>query len=49
MSVDICHNLPPGKTGHKVNDPKVDYIGGLGEGKVGYGPRLKPLYAMWAQ
>ena len=30
----ICHCLPPDRTWHKVNDSKVDYSVGLGEGKV---------------
>ena len=29
----ICPCLPPDRTRHKVNDPKVDYSVGLGEGK----------------
>ena len=39
----ICFCLPPG---HNVNDPKVDYSGDLGEGKVGHEPRLKPCWSM---
>ena len=55
--VNICLCLPPDRTWHKVNDPKVDCSGDLGEGKVGHEPRLKscltmlvigPLGAMWA-
>ena len=33
----ICHCLTPDKTRHKVNDPKVDYCGDLGEGREGEG------------
>ena len=44
--------LPPDRTWHKVNDPKVDYSGDLGEGKVGYEPSWTMLdYVlglMWA-
>ena len=29
----IFHYLPPDRTRHKVNDPKVDYSGDLGEGR----------------
>ena len=32
--------LPP--TGHKFNDPKSDYNGYLGKGKVVLEPRLEP-------
>ena len=48
----------PDRTRHKVNDPKVDYSGDLGEGKVGNEPRLEPcwstlvngrLSAIWAR
>ena len=42
MSFYICHCLPPDRTRHKVNDPKVDYSGDLGEEKVGQKPRLEP-------
>ena len=31
---------------HKVNDPKADYSGDLGEGKVGHEPRLEPCWSM---
>ena len=33
---DICLCLPPDRTWHKVNDPKVDYSGGYrgGEGRA---------------
>ena len=53
----ICLSLPPERTWHKVNDPKVDYSGDLGGGNVGQKPRLEPyltmlvigpLSAMWA-
>ena len=30
---DICLRLPPDKTRHKINDPKVDYSGDLVEGR----------------
>ena len=36
----ICHCLPPDKTWHKVNDLRVDYSWGLGEGKVGHKPQV---------
>ena len=54
---DICCCLPPDRTWHKVNDPKANYNGDLGEEKVGYEPRLEPCWsvllidppsAMWA-
>ena len=41
VHADICHTLPPDRTWHKVNDPKVDYSGGLGEGKFGPEPKLE--------
>ena len=49
----ICLCLSPDRTWHEVNDQKVDYSGGLGEGKVGHEPCLTmlvigPLSAMWA-
>ena len=56
-SAYICHCLPPDRTRHKVNGPKVDYSGDLGEGKVGHEPKLEscwnmliigPPSAMWA-
>ena len=34
------------RTRHKVNEPKADYSGDLGEGKVGYEPRLEPCWPM---
>ena len=34
----ICFCLPPDRAWHKVNHPKVDYGGGLEEGKVGHEP-----------
>ena len=43
---DIGHCLPPDRTWHKVNDPKADYNGDLGEGKVGHEPRLEPFWSM---
>ena len=43
---DICHCLPPDRTWHKVNDPKVNYSGDLGEGKVGHEPKLKACWSM---
>ena len=57
ITPNICLCLRPDRTWHKVNDPKVDYSGGLGEGNVGNEPRLEPwltmfvidpLSAMWA-
>ena len=57
VCVCICHCLPHDRTRHKVNDLKIDYSGGLGEGKVGHEPKLEPcwfvlvidpLSAMWA-
>ena len=42
--VDICHYLPPDRTWHKVNDPKVDYSGGLGEGWARAEPRALQVY-----
>ena len=38
--------FPPDRTWHKVNDLKVDYSGGLGEGKVGHEPRLLPFWTL---
>ena len=46
IMTDSCHCLPPDRTWQKVNDPKVDYSGGLGEGKFGHEPRLKPYWTM---
>ena len=43
---DICLCLLPERTWHKVNDPKVDYIGDLGEGKIGHETRLEPCWTM---
>ena len=37
---------PPDRTWHKVNDPKVDYSGDLGEWKVGHEPRVEPYWTM---
>ena len=42
----ICHCLPPDRTQHKVNDPKVDYSGSIGEGKVGHEPKLEPCWTL---
>ena len=42
----ICLCLPPDRTWPKVIDPKVDYSGNLGEGKVGHEPRLDPCWSM---
>ena len=36
----------PDRTWHKVNDPKVDFSGDLGEGKVGHEPRLEPCWTL---
>ena len=53
----ICHYLPQDRTRDKVNEPKVDYSGDLGEEKVGHESRLEPcwtvlvinpLSSMWA-
>ena len=38
--------LPPDRTWHKVNDPKVGYSWGLGEGKIGHEPRLESCWTM---
>ena len=40
----ICLCLPPDRTWHKVNEPKVDYSGDLEERKVGHEPRLEPCW-----
>ena len=42
----ICHCLPPDRTRHKVNEPKADYRGDLGERKVGHKPRLEPCWSV---
>ena len=53
----IFHCLPPDRTRHKVNHPRADYSGDLGEGKVEHELRLEPgwsvliidpLGTMWA-
>ena len=44
--VDICLCLPSDRTWHNVNDPKVNYSGDLGEGKVGHESRLEPCWNM---
>ena len=44
----ICHWLPLDKTRHKVNDPKVDYSGDLGEGKVGTSRGSSPTALYWS-
>ena len=43
---DICRCLPPDRIWHKVNDPKSNYGGDLGEGKVGNKLRLGPCWSM---
>ena len=43
---DICRCLPPDWIWHKVNDPKGDCSGDLGEGKVGHQPMLEPCWSM---
>ena len=42
----ICLCLQPDRTWHKINDPKVDYSGDLGEGKIGQEPRLESFWTM---
>ena len=42
----ICYWFPPDRTWHKVNDPKADYSGDLGEWMVGHEPRLEPCWSM---
>ena len=40
----ICHKThqtKPNQTQHEVNDPKVNYSGDLGEGKVGHDQMLE--------
>ena len=32
----ICYCFPQDRVWYKINDPKVDYSGGLREGKVGH-------------
>ena len=48
----ICLCLPPDRTWHKVNDPKVDYSGDLGEGEGQARAEamlvIGPPSAMWA-
>ena len=39
---DICLCLQSDWSWHKDNDPKVNYSGGVGEGKVGHKPKLNP-------
>ena len=41
----ICRCLSPDRTRHKVNDPRVDYSGDLGEGTVGQKLRLEPCWS----
>ena len=48
LAFDICLCLPLDRTWHKFNDPKVDYSGGLREGKVGHEPRLEPSDLCWS-
>ena len=43
--LDICLCLLPDRTWHKVNDPKGDYSGDLGEAKVGHKSRLEPCWS----
>ena len=45
-AVDIWHCLPTDRTWHKLNDPKVDYSGNLGEEKVEHEPKLEPCLTM---
>ena len=40
----ICLYLPPDRTWHKVNDPKVDYSGDLGEGMSGMSQGSSPAW-----
>ena len=45
---DICHCLPPDRTWHKVNDPKVDYGGDLGRGMWGTSRGSSPAGLYWS-
>ena len=42
----ICRCLASDRTWHKVTDPKADYSGDLGEGKVKNELRLEPCWSM---
>ena len=42
----ICLYLPPDRSWHKVNDPKVDYSRDLGEVKIRPEPRLETCWTM---
>ena len=44
--VYFCLCLPPDRTWHKVNDPKVELLSGFGERKVGHEPSLEPCWTM---
>ena len=44
--VYIYHCLLPDRTRDKVDDPKVDYSGDLGERRIGHEPRLEPCWTM---
>ena len=46
--VDICIYLPPDRTWHKVNDPKVDYSGGWGKRRSGTNPGSSPAGLCWS-
>ena len=43
---DICLSLPLDMIKYKVNDPKVEYSGGLRERNVGHEPRLEPCLTL---
>ena len=45
---DICLCLPTERTRHKVNDTKVDYSGGLGEGRSGPSRVSNPAGVCWS-
>ena len=42
----VCLCFPLDKAWHKVNDPKANYRGDLGEGKVENEPRLEPCWSL---
>ena len=44
----ICLCLPPDRTWHKVNDPKVDHSGDLEKGKVVQVPGSSPAGVCWS-
>ena len=44
----ICHWLPPDRTRHKVNDPKVDYSVDLGKGRSGTSRGSSPAGLCWS-